>query len=83
MVGAYVGQGGYANNWEMRKRSVTLAELLAEERLKQITAFLALSDPVMLQCSQVPRLVLEFYIVGKKSPRTDTAKTCKFWQQTI
>lgn len=55
--------------------------LLAEERWRQIIAFLALCDPVMLQCSQVPRVVLGLYTL--RSLRTDTAKTCKFWQWTI
>lgn len=59
MLWAYVNQGGYANNWEMRKRSVTLTGFLAEDRWRQIIAFLASSDPVTLQCSQVPALVLE------------------------
>lgn len=68
----YVSQGGYTTNHKVRKRlsgtSVALIELLAEERRRQIIAFLALCDPVMLQCSQVPRVVLGLYTLRRKAP---------------
>lgn len=31
-AGAYIGRGGYANNWEMKKRSAILTEFLPEDR---------------------------------------------------
>lgn len=74
----YVSQGGYTTNHKIRKRlsgtSVALTELLAEERWRQIIAFLALCDPVMLQCSQVPRVVLGLYTLRIKAPEPTLQK---------
>jgi len=42
VLGAYAGQGDYVNNWEMRKRSVTLKRVPSRKELKADKSFSSL-----------------------------------------